>query len=132
TFESTQPGAFDALGRSVAVERASNQALGTIAIGAPGRAHNGTAGGAVRVYRQHAIDGPYLFDAEIQHPEAAPYDRFGGALALADGRLLVGADGRDTDAGENTGAAYVYSRRLLALPDVYGWSLRQTLLEPQS
>lgn len=127
TFEAAQPGFLDGLGTSVAIERGSTAALGTIAVGAPGRARNGTPGGAVLVWRQETADGPYVFDTELQHPGAVLADRFGGALALAGGRLLVGADGRD-DVAPNAGAAYVYVRALL-LPPNFVWTLAQTLHE---
>lgn len=130
SFEADAPGFLDGLGMAVAIERPSTAVVGTIALGAPGRARDGMPGGVVRIYRQETVDGPYVFDAEIQHPDAALYDRFGGALALAGGHLLVGADGRDTDLGQNAGTAYVYARRMLLPPNTF-WSLRQTLLEPQ-
>lgn len=126
-----QPGFLDALGMAVAVERVSNDALGTVALGAPGRSVDGTPGGSVLVFRQQVVGGPWLFDQELQHPGAASADRFGGALALSGGRLLVGADGRAVDLSPNAGAAYVYRYEFdLPVAD-FRWKLKQSLIEPR-
>ena len=130
-FTAGVPGFLDGLGMAVAVERASDDALGTVALGAPGRSVDGTPGGSVLVYRQQAVDGPYVFDQELQHPDAATADRFGGALALSAGRLLVGADGRAVDFLANAGAAYAYRRVFFAPLGSFIWRLEQTLIEPR-
>ena len=130
-FTASAPGFLDGLGMAVAVERESDEALGTIALGAPGRSVDGTPGGSVLVFRQQAVDGPYLFDQELQHPDAATADRFGGALALAGGRLLVGADGRAVDLLNNAGAAYVYRHEFNLLIGDFSWRLKQSLIEPR-
>lgn len=130
TFTASAPGFFDGLGSALAVERASNEALGTIALGAPGRSVDGTPGGSVLVFRQQAPDGPYVFDQEFQHPAAELADRYGGALALSAGRLLVGADGRARDSSPNAGAAYLYRREFNLLIGQFSWQLKQSLGEP--
>ncbi len=130
-FEASTPGFLDGLGMAVAVERESDEALGTIALGAPGRSVGGTPGGGVLVFRQQAVDGPYLFDQELQHPGAATADRFGGALALSAGRLLVGADGRAVDLSNNAGAAYIYRHEFNLLIGDFSWQLKQSLTEPR-
>lgn len=130
-FTADAPGFLDGLGMAVAVERESNEALGTVALGAPGRSVDATPGGSVLVFRQQAVDGPYVFDQEIQHPDAASADRFGGALALSDGRLLVGADGRAVDLSNNAGAAYVYRYEFNLLIGDFSWRLKQSLIEPR-
>jgi hypothetical protein len=130
SFTVAAPGFVDALGMAVAVERAGNDSLGTIALGAPGRSVDGTPGGSVLVWRQQAVDGPYVFDQEIQHPAAMSADRLGGALALSGGKLLVGADGRAVDLSNNAGAAYVYRREFNLVLGDFSWRLKQTLTEP--
>lgn len=130
-FTADVPGFLDGLGMAVAVERESNEALGTVALGAPGRSVDGTPGGSVLVFRQQTVDGPWQFDQEIQHPDAATADRFGGALALSDGRLLVGADGRAVDLSNNAGAAYVYRHEFNLLIGDFSWRLKQSLVEPR-
>ena len=127
-FTNPAPGLADGLGQAVAIERTSMEGLGTIALGAPGRARNGTPGGSVLIYRQETIAGDYLPEQEIQHPDAEIADRFGGALALAGGRLLVGADGRAVDFLANAGSAYVYGRDFVL--GQFLWRLQQTLSEP--
>ena len=83
------------------------------------------------VFRQQVVGGPWLFDQELQHPDAASADRFGGALALSGGRLLVGADGRAVDLSPNAGAAYV-CRYEFDLPVAdFRWKLKQSLIEPR-
>lgn len=129
-FEAPSPGFFDALGSAVASERTSNDSLGTIALGAPGRSPNGTPGGSVIVFRQGVVDGTYQFDQEFQHPDAETADRFGGALALSNNRLLVGADGRAVDLNNNAGSVYVYRYELNQLFN-YSWILKQSLIEPR-
>ena len=129
-FEAPSPGFLDALGSAVASERISNDSLGTIALGAPGRSLNGTPGGSVIVFRQAVVDGTYQFDQEFQHPEAETADRFGGALALSNNRLLVGADGRAVDLNNNAGSVYVYRYELNQLFN-YSWVRKQTLIEPR-
>ena len=129
-FEAPSPGFLDALGSAVASERISNDSLGTIALGAPGRSLNGTPGGSVIVFRQAVVDGTYQFDQEFQHPDAETADRFGGALALSNNRLLVGADGRAVDLNNNAGSVYVYRYELNQLFN-YSWVRKQTLIEPR-
>lgn len=130
-FEAPSAGFLDALGSAVAVERADNESLGTIALGAPGRSVNGNPGGSVLVYRQTAIDGAYQFDQELQHPNSAQADRFGGALALKDSRLMVGADGRAVDVSANAGTVYVYRYEFSLVSFQFDWLLKQSLIEPR-
>lgn len=131
TFTADTPGFLDALGSAVAVERASDDSLGTVALGAPGRSVDGTPGGSVLVFRQQALGGPYVFDEELQHPDAALADRYGGALALSDGRLLVGADGRAVELSNNAGMAYVYRYEFNLVVGDFSWRLKQSLIEPR-
>lgn len=130
-FTADAPGFLDGLGMAVAVERVDDEALGTVAFGAPGRSVAGAPGGGVLVFRQEAVGGPYLFDQEIQHPDAETADRFGGALSLSGGRLLVGADGRAVDVSQNAGAAYVYRHEFNLLIGDFSWQLKQSLIEPR-
>jgi hypothetical protein len=130
SLEAGTPGFLDGLGAAVAVERVDNAALGSIALGAPGRSVAGTPGGSVLLFRQSAVGGDYEFSQEIQHPAAVLADRFGAALALSNGSLLVGADGRALGAWANAGAAYVYRYEFSLLAGDFRWLLKQTLVEP--
>jgi len=129
-FTSPDPGFLDSFGSAVAIERGSTVSLGTIAIGAPGRSYLGTPGGSVRIYRQETANGAYLFEREVQHANAVPADRFGGSLALNNGYLLVGADGRAVGNSANAGSAYLHRRALLIGQPI--WPLQQVLVEPDS
>lgn len=130
-FEAPSAGFLDALGSAVAVERTDNEALGVVALGAPGRSVNGNPGGGVLVFRQTAIDGAYQFDQELQHSDSEFADRYGGALALNGGRLMIGADGRAVDLSSNAGAVYVYRYEFNVVTFEFDWLLRQTLTEPR-
>jgi len=130
SLEAATPGFFDALGSAVAVERVDATTPGVIALGAPGRNHGGTPAGAVLMFRQSSPGGDYVFTQEIQHPAAATADRFGGALALSEGRLLAGADGRAVGTSANAGAAYVYRYEFDLLVGAFRWRYKQSLTEP--
>lgn len=76
---------------------------GWIAIGAPGASK-----GAGSVYTC-AAGGAFLQITEpIANPSPAAGDHFGASLAAADGFLLVGAPGKDTTRGVDSGEAYVF------------------------
>ncbi len=79
---------------------------GVIAIGAP-YDHESFQNnfGTVYVYRFDGFE--WSLDAALQASDAADYDRFGIAIALDGDRLLIGADS-DDDAGEASGAAYLF------------------------
>lgn len=79
----------------------------TIAIGAPG--HN-LFEGAVYIFEPDSGDG-FAELRKLKASDAAPNDSFGGATAIHDDTLLVGAAG-DADPGFGSGAAYVHERDL--------------------
>jgi hypothetical protein len=90
----------DRFGESVSV-------LGDVAaVGAPGDDDEQTPGGAAFVYRR--TDSEWQEEARLAAADGQTSDRFGEALALAPGSLVVGAPSRDTVA-DDEGAAYVFA-----------------------
>ncbi len=81
-----------------------------IAVGRPGAA--GTAGpnqGVVEVYTVEA-SGRMRLDAVIQAPDGQAEDRFGSALDIVNGRLLVGSPFDDWGGKANAGSAHEFVR----------------------
>ncbi|MBX3401239.1 MAG: cadherin-like domain-containing protein [Gemmataceae bacterium] len=74
-----------------------------LAVSAPGRGVNGVAAGAVYLY--DATTGVLV--RTILNPSPVDGDKFGAALASANGLLIVGTPGDDT-AGLNAGTVYVF------------------------
>ncbi|MBL8866569.1 MAG: hypothetical protein JNK93_13500, partial [Planctomycetia bacterium] len=74
-----------------------------LAVSAPGRGVNGVAAGAVYLY--DATTGVLV--RTILNPTPVDGDKFGAALASANGLLIVGTPGDDT-AGLNAGTVYVF------------------------
>lgn len=127
-FENAAPGATDAMGTSVAIDRASTDVDGYVVLGAPGRSVDGTPGGGVFVYRRAVGESTYTFEKLVQHPDAESGDRFGIAVGIDGTRLVVGADGRAQNAATDEGRGYVFERFVL-LGNV-GWPWRQDLNFP--
>lgn len=122
------PGFGDGLGSAVAIHWPSVDASAFLALGAPGRRlDGGPAAGTVRVYSRTGVGGTYVLDTEVQHAAPAVADRFGGALALHGGRLLVGADGRAVDLLADAGSAFLFDRRFNVPSLSFEWLHRQTL-----
>ena len=109
----TQPGT--GFGAAVALEG------DLLAVGAPTAAPGGIASGAVMLYR--AQGGQWLPEATLAPPDPDAGDRFGDAIAIAQGAVIVGAP-QDDALGPDTGAAFVY--RLT--PE--GWQHEDTLHHP--
>lgn len=127
-FDNPNSGLADVMGSAVAIHRPTITGNAYVAIGARGRGLNGTAfTGTVRIYQRDSDSGQYEFVQEIQHPTPNAYDFFGGALALVDGRLVVGARGRGVGSWPEAGSAYVYERRFVPVLLGYRWLLQQTL-----
>lgn len=126
-FENPNTGLADGLGSAVAIWRPSSSGNGYIALGAPGRIHQGIASGAVRLYNRIPADSQYGFDAQIGPPGPVAADRFGGSVALLGTRVIVGADGREVDLASNAGTAYVFDRQFV-FPTGWGWPRQQTLI----
>ena len=77
-----------------------------IAVGA----NNGLNGaGAAYVFARK--DGFWSQEAKLTASDGANFDAFGQSVSVSAARLLVGASGHVTPAGDPFGAAYVYMRR---------------------
>ena len=75
------------------------------AVGAPGAGSRGRLSGTVYLFRR---DGDYWLQiAELRAATGTAGDRFGEAIALDRGRLLVGAPGTD-GAAPDSGAVHIY------------------------
>lgn len=89
--------AGDRFGAAVAID------AGLAIVGAPSASTAGAGAGAVYVF--DAATGTQLH--KLAPADGGAEDRFGGAVAIAQGRILVGATGSD-GAGPDAGAAYVF------------------------
>jgi len=89
----------DAFGDSVAIGRE------WLAVGSPGKDDAGSDSGAVYVFRRDGTG--WACAAKLTASDAAAGDHFGKAVSIDGGVLVVGAWG-DDDAGEGSGAAYVF------------------------
>src|SRR5262245_13204914 len=92
----------DHFGTAVALER--ERAL----IGADGDDDRGSFSGSAYVFERDA-SGAWLQTARLLAGDGAAFDIFGDALALSEGRVLVGAPG-NSERGAGAGAAYVFER----------------------
>ena len=97
------------VGKSSAFGEAALIVEDTIVVGAPGHTHGGTRfAGAAYVFVRNGEN--WVQQAKLTANDAAASDRFGNALALSGKTLLVAAPLRDTQAGKDAGAVYVFSR----------------------
>ena len=87
---------FDYFGNSVAV------GSGRIVVGANGDDDNGSASGSAYIFD---LDGTQL--AKIKASDGAFGDSFSLSVAVASGRIVVGARG-DDDNGTSSGSAYIF------------------------
>jgi len=101
----------DQYGSSVALD--SNFAV----VGAPGTNGASSDEGAVYVFAKDINDG-WSFVKKIKASDAGDGDRFGGSVALDSLTLVVGSSSND-ETGQNSGAAYVFSKDLVAV-DSFG------------
>lgn len=108
----------DLFGRAVALEGE------TAAIGAYGDRDNGMSSGAVYIFSQGA-DG-WEEQAKLKASDGRTDDRFGAALALSGGRVLIGAYRHDSS-GEDAGAAYIFARD----GDAWAQQAKLTSAKPQ-
>ena len=119
------PTTFAAFGSAVAV---TSPLFGDsrIAIGAPGRDLHG------RVLTYTIAGGQWQLDQELSPIDGETFDHFGGAVALAGDRLVVGADGDDidSDGGEIADAGSVYFFRNIS--GLWFRNDRQSLRTPAS
>jgi len=67
---------------------------------------NGEKSGSVYVYYYDDVD--WQFHSKLIPPDGAPYDRFGYAVDISQGNIVVGAV-YDDDIGEDAGSVYVYT-----------------------
>lgn len=98
-----------------------------MAIGAPAHEVQGVNGfDSGAVYMFLSTDSGWTERAQLTAPDASAADRFGSAVALSAGRVLVGAHWNDLEGkqGSNHGAAYIYHF------DGDGWLLEQQLSAP--
>jgi hypothetical protein len=79
----------------------------TAVVGAYSDDDGGTQSGAAYVFRDNGA-GEWQQVAKLTSNDAAPYDYFGSAVALAENTILVGAYGDDDGGGNYGGAVYVY------------------------
>ncbi len=98
TVQAADGQAGDRFGTSVALSE------DYLAVGAPAASYEGSATGAVYVYRRDTGSGLWTFLHKIKGDNSVVGDRFGTSVALDVYRLVVGAD---SYAG-GTGAAYVF------------------------
>ena len=81
----------------------------TVIVGAPGHTHGGIRfAGAVYVFERDGEN--WVQQAKLTADDATASDQFGNSLAMSGKTLLVGAPLRDTQAGKDAGAVYVFSR----------------------
>ena len=110
-----QSGTWNQTQKLVAGDAATNQFLGdrvalsgtSLVASAWGNATQGNTSGAV--YAWESASGTFNQIQKIIPADTGAQDRFGAALALGSGTLVVGAVG-DDDRGANTGAAYVFTK----------------------
>lgn len=81
---------------------------GLLVVGAPFDADRGSQAGSAYVFE--LVDGSWTQTAEIQAGDARPFDRFGSAVAVDQGTVIVGAPFADDLAHLNFGAAYVFAQ----------------------
>ena len=91
----------DKFGGAVALEN------GLAVISAEQNDVSGTDSGAVYIYSRQS-EGVWNLIDKVAAVDADRADHFGSALALAEGKLVVGAL-RDDDVAENSGSTYVYN-----------------------
>ena len=97
------------LGGSAAFGDAVLIAEDTLIVGAPGHTHGGNRfAGAVYAFTRNGEN--WVQGAKLTADDAAASDGFGSALAMSGKTLLVGAPLRDTQAGKDAGAVYVFTR----------------------
>lgn len=99
---SSQPG--DRFGLRVALSG------DTLAVGAPYKqvSPGGNAAGAVYLFQRQGET--WVEQALLTAPDGAPFDLFGGAIALEGDTLVVGARSADLPGVVNAGAVYVFQR----------------------
>ena len=91
----------DNFGASVAIDGT------TVVVGAELDDDGGVNSGSAYVYQPDSVGG--LIETKLTASDTAVGDNFGGAVALHNGTLVVGAVGK-ADAGSLSGAAYIYRR----------------------
>ena len=79
----------------------------TVVIGAQGDDDNGDGSGAAYVFTRS--EAGWIQQAKLTAEDGAAGDQFGGSVALSGDMALIGAR-RDDDNGDDSGAAYVFTR----------------------
>ena len=100
TLTPNDPGDFDRFGVSIDIK-------GDVAvIGSPFKTEGQTFAGAAYVFVRNA--GTWVQVQKLTADDSAPEDRFGAAVAMNEGCILVGAPRDDNDNGVDAGAVYVF------------------------
>lgn len=97
----------------------------SLVVGAPASVVNNIASGCVLIYNR-AVDGSWKMVQRIVPADPTNGARFGNAIAIDRGTLVVGASG-DKSKGSDAGAAYVFERD----PGSAVWSQKQKFLAPE-
>lgn len=95
-------GAFDSFGRTVAVSGE------TVVVGSPSHDDPALAAGAAYVFERSSA-GSWIEVARLQPSDSEAHQSFGGSVALAGDRLVVGAY-NDDQSDRDAGAAYLFVR----------------------
>jgi hypothetical protein len=104
----------DWFGDSVAIEAATTNSNAMLVAGAPRENFTAKHDGMAHVYTR--IGPSWKRVARLTAPDAAQFDEFGSAVALAGGSVLVGAWQNDAPA-QDSGAVYSYG--LTSVPTLY-------------
>jgi hypothetical protein len=108
TIENPSPDDNDYFGHALDIRICDGTPV--LAVGSPGDSVAGNAGaGRVRIFYRNGA-GDWIFHSSVTSTDLDPDEFFGGAVALSDDRLVVGAPGEDFSGLTDAGAAYVYLR----------------------
>jgi hypothetical protein len=102
-LHAAQPAAGDRFGEAIGLF--SDLAI----VGAPGSDIAAPDGGAAFIFERVTDD--WVLTATLTAPDATPGARFGSAVGLMAGVVVVGAPGADAHGVEDAGAACVYEKR---------------------
>ncbi len=102
THRETKLTASGGFGSSVAISGR------TIAIGAPGDDDAGIWSGSVHVFRPDATGGYH--QTKLTASDASSGDMFGGSVAIAGSKMVIGAPVNDLAVPLHSGSAYLFTR----------------------
>jgi Ni,Fe-hydrogenase maturation factor len=115
-FERNSTGQYGQVSKLVASDSAAGDNFGnslaatdgTVVVGAFGDDDKGSDTGSVYVFEKNST-GQYQQTSKLVASDGAADDNFGGAVAVADGMVVVGAT-RDGDKGADSGSVYVFEK----------------------